>query len=166
MRHASCFSLFPLACSLSLVPAFLTLVPDPWSLRKHQPVQAPQKRRQRLARPRWRQNQRALPARNHRPAHPLRRCRRIKHRLEPRRRYRMKTSKRIGSSYSFTICIRDFQFSAHSVLSIPRSEAKKKRKVDLDISSSIDLHSTQENQEPTLISGIICSCQNPLSAED
>ena len=64
---------------------------------QHQPVQAPQKRGQRLAGAGWRQDQRVLSARNHRPAQALRRCGRVKDRLEPRRRHRVKAGERIGA---------------------------------------------------------------------
>ena len=64
---------------------------------QHQSIQAPQKRSQRLARSGRRQDQRILPARNHRPAHPLRRSGRIEHRLEPCFRHRMKAGKWIGT---------------------------------------------------------------------
>ena len=57
---------------------------------QHQPVQAPQKSRQRLARARRRQDQRVLAACDRRPAQHLRRGRPVEDRTEPLRRYRMK----------------------------------------------------------------------------
>ncbi len=63
---------------------------------QHQLVQAPQKRRQRLARPRRRQNQRRLPPRNRRPTLHLRSRRPFKHRPKPLRRNRMKQLQNIS----------------------------------------------------------------------
>ena len=64
---------------------------------QHQPVQAPEERCQRLACARRSKDQRTLTARDHRPAHPLRRGRRVEDGLEPLRRHRVKAGKGIGN---------------------------------------------------------------------
>jgi hypothetical protein len=63
---------------------------------EHEPVEAPEKRRQRLAGASGGENQRALPARNDGPALALRSGRKVKDGLEPFRRNHMETGKRIG----------------------------------------------------------------------
>jgi hypothetical protein len=73
----------------------------------------------------------------------------------------MKACKRIGPGYSITAQIRDCLFGAHPVLSITRPEAKKKRKVDVEICAAMNLYSTLEAQGPTRESRIICSWQSP-----
>ena len=65
---------------------------------QHQPVKAPEKRGQRLAGAGRRKDQRALAARDRRPAQALRRGGRVEDRLEPRRRDRVKA----GEGVCFT----------------------------------------------------------------
>ena len=66
---------------------------------QHQPVQAPKKSRQRLARPSWCKDQRRLPPRNRRPALSLRRRHILKHCPKPGRSDGMKQLQHIRPDY-------------------------------------------------------------------
>ena len=104
---------------------------------QHQPVQAPEKCAQGLAGAGRRQDQRALSARNHRPAKPLR-CRwRVKDSFEPRRRHRMETGQRVGDRGWNWNGFGDGPARGHSLFENNPSGSEEEAKIRLPASSLI-----------------------------